>query len=294
MRNRKINKVKVSIVLIIIVVLLLYITGFGRFLYNSVKDRYLTSRNFYFTSNLLDIDTPSYRYHNWSGADTYKLDFELYSFQNELLRIDYDLEYTVTCTTTSSKVTCAIASTEGTNTDEGIIYKASGNEEVVSIYLTPKEGVEFDLGETVTISVMAYTTEPYAKTISADFIFEITAQGADYQIEDKANQNYALVKLKNTLALDSNVTLKFDPSVVRLDMNDEVYLNNIGYKVDTESGYINEITFLMPKESSKNIKFYKVDKTQDYTTQLDIFEVLKTGTETDTEEKINTNTVAEN
>lgn len=281
MRNKKINKIKVSIVVIIVVLLLLHITGFGRFLYNNAKDRYLTSRNFYFTSNLLDTDNPSYHYHNWSGADTYKLDFELYSFQNELLRIDYDLEYTVTCTTTSNKITCAIASTEGGNTDEGIIYKASNNEEVVSIYLTPTDDADFSLGETITVSVTAYTTEPYAKTISADFIFEITAQGADYQIEDKENQTYALVKLKNTLAIDSNVTLRFNPSVVRLDMNDEVYLNNINYKIDEESGYVKEITFLMPKESSKNIKFYKIDKTQDYTTQLDIFEIIKTQKEED-------------
>ena len=278
MRNRKINKIKVSIVIIIFVLLLLHITGFGRFLYNSAKDRYLTSRNFYFTSNLLDTDNPSYHYHNWSGADIYKLDFELYSFQNELLRIDYDLEYTVTCSTTSNKITCAIASTEGGNTDEGIIYSSS-NEEVVSIYLTPNDDADFSLGETIIVSVTAYTTEPYAKTISADFIFEITAQGADYQIVDKANQTYALVKLKNTLALDSNVTLKFDPSVVRLDMNDEVYLNNIAYKVDEDTGYVNEITFLMPKESSKNIKFYKIDKTEDYTTHLDIFEIVKTENE---------------
>ena len=278
MRNRKINKIKVSIVIIIFVLLLLHITGFGRFLYNSAKDRYLTSRNFYFTSNLLDTDNPSYHYHNWSGADIYKLDFELYSFQNELLRIDYDLEYTVTCSTTSNKITCAIASTEGGNTDEGIIYSSS-NEEVVSIYLTPNDDADFSLGETIIVSVTAYTTEPYAKTISADFIFEITAQGADYQIVDKANQTYALVKLKNTLALDSNVTLKFDPSVVRLDMNEEVYLNNIAYKVDEDTGYVNEITFLMPKESSKNIKFYKIDKTEDYTIHLDIFEIVKTENE---------------
>ena len=279
MKNKKINKIKVGIFISLIIVLFMHLTGFGRFLYNNVKDRYLSSKSFYFTSNLLDVNNPSYEYHNWSGTDAYKLDFELYSFENELLRIDYDIDYNVTCSTTSTKITCAFGSVDGENTDSGTIY-ATSNEEVVSIYLKPKDGVSFDLGETVTVSVTAYTTEPFAKTITADFVFEITAQGADYQIEDKQNQNYALVKLKNTLAIDSNVTLRFDPEVVRLDMNDEVYLNNINYKTEEIDGskHINEITFLMLKESSKNIKFYKVDKTQDYTNHLEIFEIIKTET----------------
>ena len=132
-------------------------------------------------------------------------------------------------------------------------------------------------GEKVVVTVRAFTTEPYAKTISADFTFDITTIGADYQIEDIAYRNYVLVKLKNTEPVDSSVTLKFDPEVVRLDMNDEAYLNNLGYETEKIGGhdYITEVTFLMAEESSKNIKFYKVDKSEDYTTQLGIFEVVR-------------------
>lgn len=283
MRNKKINKLKVSIVCAIVIVFILHITGFGRFLYNNIKDRYLSSKQYYFTSNLLEVNKESHTYNNWSGTDVYKLDLELYSFDNDLLKADYDLEYTISCTTTSTKIDCAIGSQEtGTSTEEGTIFVDNGNKEVVSIYLKPKDGAEFTLGEEVMVTVTAYTTEPYAKTISADFTFEITAQGADYQIEDKENQTYALVKLKNTLPIDSNVTLRFDPEVVRLDMTDDVYINNLGYKTEIINGeeYINEITFLMTKESSKNIKFYKVDKSQDYSTELDIFEVIKNETTT--------------
>lgn len=276
MGNRKINKIKVSIVLIIICILLLNLTGFGRYIYNTVKESYLTSKNFYFTSNLLEVNEPSYTYNNWSGSDVYKLDIELYSFENELLRADEDLDYNISCTTTSTKITCAVGSQAGTSTTTGTITTVT-NEKVVSIYLIPNEDADFVLGENVDITVTAYTTEPYSKTISADFTFVITAIGADYQIEDKENQNYALVKLKNTEAINTNVTLRFNPEVVRLDMNDEVYLNNISYQTEEidEHDYVNEITFTLTEESSKNIKFYKVDKSQDYSDQLDIFEVVR-------------------
>lgn len=282
MKNRKINKVKVSIVLIILLILLMNLTGFGRFIYNSIKDRYLSSQSFYFTSNLLDVNNAQLTYNNWTGTDVYKLDIALYSYENELLRLDEDLDYTITCSTTSTKIDCRIGSqadggTTATGTIEAKINNIANNEKVISIYLVPKDGVEFDVGEKVVVTVRAFTTEPYAKTISADFTFDITTIGADYQIEDIAYRNYVLVKLKNTEPVDSSVTLKFDPDVVRLDMNDEAYLNNLGYETENIGGhdYITEITFLMAEESSKNIKFYKVDKSQDYTTQLGIFEVVR-------------------
>ena len=276
MKNKKINKMKVSVVLAIIIILAIYITGLGRYVYNNAKDRYLTSKKFYFTSNLLEVNKASHTYRNWSGSDVYRLDVKLYSFENESLRLTEDLNYTVTATTTSSKVNCAIGSQSGNSTDNGVISSET-NEKVVSIYLTPKEGEKILIGENITVSVTAYTTEPYSKIISADFVFEISAIGADYQIDDKENRNYALVKLKNTLDIDTYVTLKFNPDVVRLDMNDEVYLNNINYKTKNIDGsdFVNEITFALTKESSKNIKFYKVDKSQDYSNQLDIFEITK-------------------
>jgi hypothetical protein len=37
--------------------LLMQLTGFSRFIYNNFKDRFLSSRKFYFTSNLLDVNT---------------------------------------------------------------------------------------------------------------------------------------------------------------------------------------------------------------------------------------------
>ena len=70
----------------------------------------------------------------------------------------------------------------------------------------------------------------------------------------------------NTHETGGNVSLQFDPNVVRIDLNDEAYFDRIqnSEKIDS-NGFIEKFIFTMDKESSKNIKFYKMDITQDYT-----------------------------
>ncbi len=109
--KRKINKVKI-VILFFVVFLLMTITVFGRYIYNSIRDRYLTSRSFYFTSNLLTINKPTYDYSNWGGRDTTEINLDLYSYENELLKMDYDLEYSLSCTpypsVDRSRIICGI------------------------------------------------------------------------------------------------------------------------------------------------------------------------------------------
>lgn len=54
---------------------------------------------------------------------------------------------------------------------------------------------------------------------------------------------------------------------MRLDLNDEIYVNKISAETTTINGneYVNKIVFNLDKESAKNIKFYKVDMSRDYT-----------------------------
>ena len=67
----------------------------------------------------------------------------------------------------------------------------------------------------------------------------------------------------------TQVTLEFDPNLLRLDMNNDVYLNRVVANdvTTTISGntYIKKITFTLNGESVKNVKFYKVNKSQNYT-----------------------------
>ena len=74
------------------------------------------------------------------------------------------------------------------------------------------------------------------------------------------------LKVINTHETGGNVSLEFDPNVVRIDLNDEAYINRVeGSEEVNSDGYVEKFVFTMDKESAENIKFYKVDMSQDYT-----------------------------
>jgi len=265
-KHKKINKLKIIIVLAIFIILVYGMYVFGRFIYNSALEAYFSARQFYFTSDILTVGGSQYTYDSWGGIGEYTISFDLYSYNNELSKLDYDLEYTVSCEALSTdKITCSIYGAGGATSADGIIY-ATTNTSSVTILINPI--AQINEGETVKFKVTAKTEEPYEKEISCTYSLYIRLpEGNSYSIEDVAGRDYALLKLVNRSTAATQVTLEFDPSKVRLDLNDEIYTdsNQLVSVATNASGYINKIVFKIPKESAKNVKFYKVDKSQDYT-----------------------------
>lgn len=99
--GKKLNKLKVSIV-IIILVLTISVSVFGRYVYNAIREAYFIAEQFYFSSNILTVNGSEYQYNNWGGSSVYAIEFELYSYTNEETKLDYDLGYTVTCSTSDT------------------------------------------------------------------------------------------------------------------------------------------------------------------------------------------------
>ena len=65
----------------------------------------------------------------------------------------------------------------------------------------------------------------------------------------------------------SVVRLDFDPNIVRIDITDETYTNatNITTTTIDDKTYINGLTIDLDVETSDDLRFYKVDASQDYT-----------------------------
>ena len=266
-KQRKLNKLKVSIV-VILIVLTFVITVFGRYIYNNVREAYFTAKQFYFSSDILTVNGAEYQYSNWGGTEVYPIEFNLHSYNNKLSKIDYDLDYTVTCSTSNAdKIKCTINSyaADATNTATGTIYATTNTSKVV-VFVTPIAQIEKE--DSVKIQVSASTTVPYQKTISCEFTLKVETQFENtYSIEDVANRDYAILKLTCADEAGTAVSLEFDPNVLRIDMNDEVYLNKTSEETSTIDGkqYVKKIVFDISAETTKYVKFYKVDKTQNYT-----------------------------
>lgn len=265
-KPRKLNKLKVGIV-VFIIVFVISIAVFGRYIYNSARDAYLSARQFYFSSDILTATGTGYQYDNWGGVDEYAIEFDLYSYNNKLSKLDYDLDYTVTCESLSTnKISCSIGTVDGGTSAEGTIYAAQNNTSRVTVWVKPIG--EINKGETVKLKVTASTDEPYVKEISCVFSLYIKLEKQNtYSIEDVEGRDYALLKIVNGNDTGTPVTLQFNPNELILDMNDEIYQDYEEVDTTTISGkeYVSKIVFNLPRESAKNIKFYKVDKSKDYT-----------------------------
>ena len=105
-RIRKFNRIRNSVIVFLVIILIVTCSVFGRYIYYQAREAYFTSKAFYFTSDLLTLDNATYQYENWGGVDNYEINFDLYSYANTLLRLDYDLEYQLSCETSDTdKVT---------------------------------------------------------------------------------------------------------------------------------------------------------------------------------------------
>lgn len=274
-RRKKVNKFKVAIVVFALLVFFMSVTGLGRFTYNAVRDRYLSSKKFYFTSDLLTPNgnrSEPHVYENWDGVGIYELDINMFSKNNDLERYDGSLPYSVQLNYDSRKINCSLyyndfsrsTGSEYFTNEAGVADRRQNipvnNEGKLTVYVKLDEDYYDDaaVGEEFDLKVTAYTSEPYKKTIEGSFKI-IMADQAFYMVEDKEGVPYVTMNVRNTKSYESNVTISFNPGVLRLDMNSNVYLNKVS---NTTSGNaVNSVTFTMPQESSENIRFYKASDT---------------------------------
>lgn len=268
-KKRKINKFKIAILVVILIIFFMTISGYGRFVYNNITDRYFASKKFYFTSNLLTPNCNKYNFDNWDGDGIYQIDIEICSQNNDLEKYDEDLEYKLLIDYDDSDIVCSLDYNEFKESTGGYILDVYENLKIpvetnsnkFEIYVKPTidpetgETKKLKLGESYDIKVTAYTTEPYKKTISA--ILTLKINEVSYNIKDGVNWPFVILTVRNSYDLVTDLRIEFDENVVRLDMNDSVYLENTDRVEVDENGVVTAITFEMQKETSRKIKFYK-------------------------------------
>jgi len=279
--------------LIIILICLAIIIPVGytasRYIMNVINDHFLESKNFYFNSNRLKSDNPTYLINNWSGVGEFSIDISLNSNKNHILASDFDVEYGISYVCPND-VICT------SNKSSGVIYKATHTDEVV-ISIMPTRA--FDDGESITIQVEATSTSPYVETISAEFKIVVGKRGVSYAIDDQVNRPYMLVSITNALAsytikqafglysigeqIDSRtykslsdidkqkcvsimIELAFNPNTIVMDTTSLISgLNILEEVVINGVSYVSRISFPMEALTSNEIRFYKLDYTSNYT-----------------------------
>ena len=289
---KKLLKNKKNIYIILGITFIIFSIGItlGRYIYNDIRDFYLASKSFYFNSDKLTPLRGIYQIDNWSGVDTYTLTINLNNIKNNLVHAESDIEYEINYTC-SNNANCSVSKTQG------ILYSEKQTD-YFSATISPNTALTNK--DEVWVEIIAKSTYPYKKTLSARFILKVGIPGISYSIYDEAKRPYFDLSVTNTIdyylvkeafgiysinqridyntymSLSDNdkakcalplITLTFDPQVVILDMTNTAYLNAETYttiQINNHS-YVNSISFRIALESSEAVRFYKANANADYT-----------------------------
>jgi len=263
---KKMNPIALVIILLIVVFLTPSFVSMARYVYNVIHEHYLASKDFYFSSDKLNINKTSYEISDtWNGAQTCPIPVNMSSKKNDLAYTGADIRYTITVDACSPNVTATPSKATGTieGTDE---HTGSGvNKDYFIINVTPV-GTALSEGEKAWVDVTVKSTEPYEQTLQGRLIVEVSSSDISYEIIDAVNQPYLTVNITNSQNTGANVTLSYSPSVVLLDMTNRYYINNTGKTTQVIDNYtfLNSITSYVDLLSTTSVKFYKVDATQNY------------------------------
>jgi hypothetical protein len=289
MRNKRMTK---TIAVIIVTIILIYtIPTVAKYVTDRIKSYYLKSKDFYFSSNLLDTSNTTYQIGTWSGAGSFDVEFELYSKENDYLFSESDITYTVTSNCSTDAV-CTLSKSSGT-----LFASDTTHMDTITVHVNPQR--VFQANESVTINVTAKSTAPYTKELKATFQYIVGMEGVSYTIEDEANRTYLLLKVTNDIdyctvinafgsytpgnlisdsvyrtlsesnkhnCVSQYISLSFNPNQLLLDNTSNV-MDNATYNTTTIGGinYINSLNFAIAPNSTIAIKFYKIDMTANYT-----------------------------
>ena len=296
--KNKYKKKQMLIVIAILICLISFVVIFGRYLTNNVKDFFVRSKEFYFNSDKLSENMSVYQIDNWSGVDDYSIIINMNSSENNLKVSSYDIGYNVSYQCTDNAI-CQLSKTEG-------IIPASNNADSFNLRITPNR--QLNTGDKVVVEIEVNSTTKYQKTLKGKFTLVVGKEKLTYEITDSKQSPYMELSLTNTLTYyvvnqafdgytngdkididtylalsDQNkekcysaiVTISFNPEEILFDVTNESYADATNIQTTTIDGkvYINSITIPIDAISSRNLRFYKVDATRDYSCSTSVITV---------------------
>lgn len=209
-KNMGIKKLILFCILIFIIIQLIRVmipasVTFSRYVYSTIRNFYLSSKEFYFKSDKLSDTTSYFEANNWSGVDVYELTINMNSRKNNLEAAKDDIEYNIS-------YEYDVYHNDGkkyNNKDEildfsisktsGVIRTSANNRDYFDIKVTPKNKIKLEDNDYIYIKLEANSTSPYKETLRGEFKVNVGNLGMSYIVEDKAHRPYLEVRVTNTL-----------------------------------------------------------------------------------------------
>lgn len=290
MQKQIYRKKQILLLLAIVLCSVSFVIVFGRYVTNSVNNFFMRSKEFYFYSDKLSEDKDIFQIENWSGVDDYIITINMNSRKNNLEVANYNIGYNITYSCSDNAI-CQLSKTSG-------IILGATNTDFFNLTITPN--TQLETGDKVVVNIEATSTSNYTKTLKGQFTLVVGQEKVTYKITDEKDKPYMDLRITNTLSYyiveenfgaytvgqkididtylelteeekskchSSIVTVAFDPNIILLDNTSENYQNatNITTTIIDGKSYIKSITLPIEAISSADLRFYKVDISQNYT-----------------------------
>lgn len=265
-----------------------YAFTFAKYISNSVWDYHLRSKGFHFSSDYLGTTEIKNSDSLWDGNS---VSFNIRNNLNDTVATGYDINYSVSCSIVGPESTyteCEMNGT-GTNSATGTLssyyecVNTTGDEVDVSAYdetacttggyswdaQTSTKDLFFDvnltdLQETIseaTVSVIATSTSPYAKTLSGEFkLHKSTDVEGSIVLSYDNYSNYDRLTISNSYSIGKCITVMWNADNLVLDEDSTIFNS---YSTDIND-YINEVEINLDPKSNESYRFYSRDFTTTY------------------------------
>lgn len=291
MKNKEKKKKVLLITLAIIIVTFSVVISLARYVLDFTKNHILSAKGFYFNSTTMTSLGSSHNISNWDGVNSYEITIDLNSKKNKYISTDADISYDI-AVQCSSNVTCEKSK------NSGVISKNTHEDSyIITVY--PRSNIS--AGDVASITTTATSTAPYVKELKTTYNIHVVTFSFSYNIEDSVNSKYLTLELQNSfsyyqamedfgtyhtgdnISIDEYntlsatdkakcksaiVTLTYDPRLLRIDMTNNLYIDNKATQsteVIDSHNYVDKITIPVGANMTKKIIFYKSDTNNDYT-----------------------------
>lgn len=277
-------------IIILFCITLLFFTisfTFGKYIFNSTKKYYLTSKGFYFKSDLLNVNSKLNTNLKWNGSN---IEFNLTNSENDELVTEYAISYKLTCNVLGDQkeyIKCNLNDTEensynGVLSSDSYCINTTDDTDVTSYgkkqceiegYTWNKQKSTkthyFNLElldnekeiEEVEVEVKAESTSPYKTTLVGIFNLNYYKDDSENtKIDLEKYYDYEELSITNLSDYNKCYEITFDNTKL---INNDID-NTIGNEVD-ENNKVNKITIEVPSKKYYSYKFYKIDKASSIT-----------------------------
>ncbi len=219
--RRKNGGIKKMLFLLILLFIIIYMlvkvivpgsVTLSRYVYKSIRNYYLTSKEFYFNSDKLSSNIAHFESDNWSGVEEYRVTVNMNSRKNvsEVSKVDinYNIEYEYDVYKSDGTkysddiIDFYITGIENLNQGDVLsrtIFQSSNNQDSFEFSVKPKTTSNLQNNDYIYVKITATSTSPYVAELIGEFNIKIGTLGMSYKIEDKEYDPYCEVVVTNTL-----------------------------------------------------------------------------------------------